>query len=69
MENVQVKYTCFAIPPEDIQLNKTYSVGKDYKGYFYMDGKTIKYSTIDYIKMLFSPVEKTWDEVLTSKIK
>ena len=60
----EIKYTSFAIPPYGIKLDKTYLFGKDSKGYFYSDAKEKKYLDLDEIKALFSPVEKTWDEVL-----
>ena len=53
----KVTYTCFAVPPEGILIGKTYETGKDEKGNFYMDGKEKFYASIDYINMLFSPVE------------
>ena len=46
-----------------------YSLEKDSKGYFYNVGKRKVYQDIELIKILFSPVDKTWDEVFkpTSK--
>ena len=61
---VEIKYTSFAMPPYGIKLDKTYLFGKDSKGYFYSDAKEKKYLDLDEIKALFSPVDKTWDEVL-----
>lgn len=60
----EIKYTSFAMPPYGIKLDKTYLFGKDSKGYFYSDAKEKNYFTLEEIKALFSPVEKTWDEVL-----
>ena len=66
----EIKYTSFAIPPYGIKLDKIYLFGKDSKGYFYSDAKEKKYLALEEIKALFSPVEKTWDEVLkVSKIE
>ena len=60
----EIKYTSFAMPPYGIKLDKIYLFGKDSKGYFYSDAKEKNYLDLDEIKALFSPVEKTWDEVL-----
>ena len=60
----EIKYTSFAMPPYGIKLDKTYLFGKDSKGYFYSDAKEKKYLDLDEIKALFSPVDKTWDEIL-----
>lgn len=60
----EIKYTSFAMPPYGIKLDKIYLFGKDSKGYFYSDAKEKKYLDLDEIKTLFSPVGKTWDEVL-----
>ena len=60
----EIKYTSFAMPPYGIKLDKTYLFGKDSKGYFYADAKEKKYLDLDEIKVLFSPVDKTWDEIL-----
>lgn len=65
---VEVKYSSPAYPPYCIKVNKVYSFDKDSKGYFLFDVKNKIYMKLDEIKMLFSPVNKTWDEVLkTSK--
>lgn len=58
-----IKYTSFAMPPYGIKLDKTYLFGKDSKGYFYSDAKEKNYLDLDEIKALFSPVDKTWDEI------
>ena len=60
----EIKYTSFAMPPYGIKLDKVYLFGKDSKGYFYSDAKEKKYLDLDEIKALFSPVDKTWDEIL-----
>ena len=60
---VEVKYSSPAYPPYCIKVNKVYSFDKDSKGYFFFDVKNKIYMKLDEIKMLFSPVDKTWDEV------
>lgn len=60
----EIKYISFAMPPYGIKLDKTYLFGKDSKGYFYSDAKEKNYLDLDEIKALFSPVDKTWDEIL-----
>ena len=60
----EIRYISFAMPPYGIKLDKKYLFGKDSKGYFYSDAKVKNYLDLDEIKILFSPVDKTWDEVL-----
>lgn len=69
MENIQALYTCPSVPPEGIKLDMTYFIGKDTNGYFYSDGKKSEYCEIEYIKMLFTPVDTTWDKAFESKKK
>ena len=62
-------YSSVATPPNGVVLTNRYSLEKDSKGYFYNVGKEKVYQDIELIKVLFSPVDKTWDEVFkpTSK--
>lgn len=62
-------YSSVATPPNGVVLTNRYSLEKDSKGYFYNVGKEKVYQDIELIKVLFSPVNKTWDEVFkpTSK--
>lgn len=62
-------YSSAATPPDNVVLTNRYSLEKDSKGYFYNVGKRKVYQDIELIKILFSPVDKTWDEVFkpTSK--
>lgn len=62
-------YSSVAIPPDNVVLTNRYSLEKDSRGYFYNVGKRKVYQDIELIKILFSPVDKTWDEVFkpTSK--
>lgn len=65
---VEVRYSSPAFPPYNIKVNKGYSFDKDSKGYFLLDAKNKLYMELDEIKMLFSPINGVWDEVLkTSK--
>lgn len=61
---VEIKYSSFAMPPYRIKLDKVYLFGKDSKGYFYSDAKEKKHLSLNEIKTLFSPIEKTWDVIL-----
>ena len=62
-------YSSVATPPDNVVLTNRYSLEKDSRGYFYNVGKRKVYQDIELIKVLFSPVDKTWDEVFkpTSK--
>ena len=65
---VEVRYSSPAYPPYNIKVNKVYSFDKDSKGYFLLDVKNKIYMELDEIKMLLSPIDGTWDEILkTSK--
>ena len=62
-------YSSVATPPNGVVLTNRYSLEKDSRGYFYNVGKRKVYQDIELIKILFSPVDRTWDEVFkpTSK--
>ena len=62
-------YSSVATPPDNVVLTNRYSLEKDSRGYFYNVGKRKVYQDIELIKILFSPVDRTWDEVFkpTSK--
>ena len=63
---IKLVYTCPAAPPDGIYMDRTYTIGKDNKGFFFTDGNYIEYvKEIDlwYIKMLFTPQKILWDEV------
>ena len=62
-------YSSVAIPPVDVVISYKYTLEKDSKGYFYYVGKEKVYQDIELIKVLFSPVDKTWDEVFKSAVK
>ena len=66
---VEVKYSSPAYPPYSLKTNKIYSFDKDSRGYFLFVGKEKTYMELDEVKMLFSPIEKTWDEVLKASTK
>ena len=57
-------YSSVATPPDGVVLTNRYTLEKDSKGYFYCIGKEKVYQDIELIKALFSPVDKTWDEVI-----
>ena len=62
-------YSSVATPPDGVVLTNRYTLEKDSKGYFYCVGKEKIYQDIELIKELFSPIEKTWDEVLKPSSK
>lgn len=62
-------YSSVATPPNGVVLTNRYILEKDSKGYFYKVGKEKVYQDIELIKALFSPIERTWDEVLKLTIK
>ena len=62
-------YNSVATPPNGVVLTNKYSLEKDSKGYFYFVGKEKIYQDIELIKALFSPVDKTWDEVIKPSSK
>lgn len=57
-------YSSVATPPDGVVLTNRYTLEKDSKGYFYKVGKEKVYQDIELIRVLFSPVGKTWEEVL-----
>lgn len=62
-------YSSVATPPDGVVLTNRYTLEKDSHGYFYMVAKEKVYQDIGLIKILFSPVDKTWDEVLKPVVK
>ena len=62
-------YSSVATPPDGVVLTNRYTLEKDSKGYFYCIGKEKVYQDIELIKALFSPIERTWDEVLKPSSK
>ena len=62
-------YSSVATPPNGVALTNRYSLEKDSKGYFYNVGKEKVYQDIELINALFSPVDKTWDEVIKPAAK
>ena len=62
-------YSSVATPPDNVVLTNRYSLEKDSRGYFYNVGNEKVYQDIELIKVLFSPVDKTWDEVFKSAVK
>lgn len=64
----EIKYSSPAFPPYGLRVGKVYNFQKKDKVYIVSDFKNKFEMSLDEIKMLFTPVEKTWDEVLkTSK--
>lgn len=65
MENIKIKYTSIATPPEGIVASRNYTFGKDENGYFCTTGVQKIRMELDMIKSLFSPVGKTWNDIFT----
>lgn len=65
-KDIKLQYTCPAAPPEGINVSSTYMVNKDSKGFYFTDGNLCKYVKDDeiwLIKMFFTPIGVSWDEV------
>lgn len=64
IKEVLLQYTCPALPPVGISMDKLYKFGKDEKGYFFsfLDEKI--YNELEYIQMLFTPRNKTWKDII-----
>jgi hypothetical protein len=60
---IQLRYTCAAYPPLGIDMSLLYSLGKDTDGFYYANLDNKYHAELWFIKMLFTPVDKTWEEV------
>lgn len=67
--NLKLKYSCPAQCPQDIFMNKTYLLNKDNKGFYFGTDSFVQYADIEYIKMLFTPIDYTWDKVLAEEVE
>ena len=68
--DVKLTYTCPATPPENVFMDRIYSLNKDEKGLYFTDGNYVEYADESYIKMLFSPKDTNWDKVdFTEKVE
>jgi len=67
--NLKLKYSCPAQCPQDIFINKVYSLNKDDKGFYFYTDTFTQYADIEYIKMLFTPIDCNWEEVLIEEIE
>ena len=61
---VELKYSSPAFPPHNIRVGRIYILEQDSDGYILSDAKGKIRMNLDEIKMLFTPVEKTWNEIL-----
>ena len=65
----KLRYTCAALPPEGISITAVYDFGKDKEGFYIQKSSDAKlHMGLELIKMLFTPVEKTWAEVLKEPV-
>lgn len=65
----KMEYTSIATPPVGVVLTQKYVLEKDSNGYFYTVGKDKVYADIELIKCLFTPISKTWDEIIKPVVK
>lgn len=63
LKGVKIRYSSPAINPQNISLNLIYTIGFDGKLYI-DDGNRIQYMTLELIKMYFSPIKTSWEEIL-----
>lgn len=66
---VEIKYTSPAFPPYGVKVGKVYNFVKKGDCFMVADAKHEIEMPLDEIKMLFTPVEKTWSEVLKAPKK
>ena len=67
MENVKIKYTSVAMPPDGVVVTCEYQLGKDKDGYYIVKASGNEYMDIEMLKVLFTPVDSSWDKVLHNK--
>ena len=60
---IKLRYTCAAYPPIGVSIDVQYLFGKDAKGFYYKTSEEKFYADLWFIKMLFTPVGKTWNDV------
>lgn len=60
----KLKYTCFAMPPKGISVSGVYELGKDDEGYFVSKGKFTFRDELFLLKMLFTPIDSEWEEII-----
>lgn len=61
---IKLKYTCPAVTPDGIQLDRVYTLKKDNRGYFVDDGNLEKTFDLELIKMFFTPLgNESWEEL------
>jgi len=63
LSDVKLRYTCASYPPEYIDVGLKYGFGSDYKGVYFTDGKISYYKDLSFIKMLFTPIGVTWEQI------
>jgi len=64
IKNVPLQYSCAALPPVGMSMDDNYTFGKDVEGYYFSYSDIKTYETIEYIQMLFTPKDKTWNEII-----
>lgn len=66
---VEVKYTSPALPPNNLKVDARYAVGKDSKGYYITVNNGSLYMDFEEIQSLFSPVDGSWDALISKPEK
>jgi len=69
VSDVILVYTSPAWPFDNISMIKSYQLGKDAIGDYIYDGVEVKYYKYELIKAIFTPKEKTWEEIDNPKAK
>lgn len=62
-KDVKLTYTCPAAPPDNVFMDRIYTLSKDTQGLCFTDGNYVEYTDESYIKMLFSPKDTSWEKV------
>jgi hypothetical protein len=60
---VKLKYSSPAATPKNIHLDWIYTLNFGSKGYYIDDGNLAQYISLEKIKMMFKPIDTTWDEL------
>lgn len=60
---VKLIYTCSALPPDGIFMNRIYHIVKKEDKFYFTDGVAEFEGTEEFIKMLFTPNGVEWSEV------
>lgn len=65
LENIKLIYTSPAFPQNGININDSYTIGRDMNGIYFRCRDVKHYENFELIKALFTPVKHTWEEIDT----